>query len=387
MIHIIYLDNASTTMVDPAVLDEMLPFFVSSYGNPGSLHIMGRTARAAIDKARVRVADLISANPEQVLFTSGGTESNNLVVSNICGLLARKHKTHIITTEIEHDSVIKPIKKECIKRGFDVSFLRPDKYGSIDFSSFENAVNNYTGFVSVMAVNNETGSDNPIKEIGLYCTAKGIPFHTDCVQAAGSMKIDVNDFSCDYLSISSHKIHGPKGVGALFARDISLIDPVIIGGSEQEYGKRGGTENVAGIVGFGKACEIAKEMLVEDANKIAMAKQCFYKTIKELLGESVSINGKNITHPGKILNLKIDGIHAETLVLLLGNMDVCISAGSACRSKESEPSRSLVAMGLSDDEARQSVRISFSRMNSAEESELAAKKMAECVNALRGYTV
>jgi len=383
----IYLDNAATTQMDPLVLDEMMPFLTTAYGNPGSIHKMGRFALSEIDKARERVADLISAKPNQIIFTSGGTESNNIVISNVCKLLSIKNKTHVITTEIEHDSILKPIKKECVKRGFDIAFLRPNKYGSIEFNTFEDTVDINTGFVSVMTVNNETGADNPVKEIGLYCAAKGIPFHTDCVQAAGTMKLDVNEINCDFLSLSSHKIHGPKGIGALFVKDINLIDPIIIGGAEQEFGKRGGTENVAGIVGFGKACEITKDSLASDLNNIAAAKQQFYRIIKELLGETVTLNGQNVTHPGKILNLKIDGIHAETLVLLLGNMDVCVSAGSACRSKESEPSHVLVAMGMSDDDARQSVRVSFSRMNSVTEVEEAAKKFAECVNALRGYSI
>ena len=385
MIRIIYLDNASTTMVDPDVVDGMIPFLREFYGNPGSIHKMGRFASAAIEKSRERVANLISAEPNQIIFTSGGTESNNTVLSNIGSILARTHKGHVITTEIEHDSVLRPIKRECIKRGFDITFLHPNKYGSIEFSTVENNVREDTGFVSVMAVNNETGSENPIKEIGMLCAANGIYFHTDCVQAISTMRLNVKYINCDFMSISSHKIHGPKGVGALFVKDPSLIEPIILGGRDQEYGLRGGTENVAGIYGFGLACDILRNSIDVDSNSISILKQNFYARIKELLGNSVSINGQNITHPGKVLNLRIDGVHAETLVLLLGNNDVYVSAGSACRSKENVPSNTLLSMGLSAEEATQSVRFSFSKFNTEEEVVEAADKVAECVNLLRGY--
>lgn len=383
----IYLDNASTTQVDPEVIEAMIPYLTEQYGNPGTIYSFGRIAKKAVEKARTQVAAFIGAEPEQIIFTSGGTESNNTVFSSLENYLIRTGKTHIISTLSEHDSVIKAIEALCVKRGFYSSFIRPNAQGTVDANDIISEINEKTGLISVMYVNNEVGSENPVEEIGTLCKSHGILFHTDCVQAAGSHEIDVKKIGCDFLSISSHKIHGIKGVGALYVRDKSLLSPIIHGGDKQEFGLRGGTENVPAIVGFGKACEIATKKQHETDVLTSSLKQIFYssllKELKELgLEEVVHINGDLIIKHGKILNLRFDKVDSETLLLMLDAKNICISAGSACRSQESEPSRVLLAMGIEPEDARNSVRISFSRMNTEEEIEEATKVMADCVRIL-----
>jgi cysteine desulfurase len=264
------------------------------------------------------------------------------------------------------------------------------KNGVVSAENLKEALTDDVCLVSVMFVNNEIGTVNNVREIGEICKKKGVLFHTDCVQAAGCHKIDANEIQCDFLSISSHKIHGPKGVGALFVRDPKSIDPIIYGGRHQEFGLRGGTENVAGIVGFGKACEMAALELKHPDNASLWWKKLFYKKLMAALPNSfvhkIRLNGESYLTKGKILNLRIDGVDAETLVLMLDPMGVCISAGSACRSYESEPSRVLLAMGLSPDEARESVRISFSKFNDRSDIKKAATVFAECVRALSDET-
>lgn len=383
----IYLDNASTTQVDPEVVEAMMPYLTEQYGNPGTIYSFGRDAKKAVEKARAQVATLIGAKPEQIIFTSGGTEANNMVFSSLADKLRVNDKTEIISTVIEHDSVIKSIENMCIKLGFHSSFIRPNAQGVADINDIISEINEKTGLVSVMYVNNEVGSENPVKEIGALCKSHGILFHTDCVQAAGGHEIDVQKIGCDFLSLSSHKIHGVKGIGALYARDKSLLSPVIHGGDKQEFGLRGGTENVPAIVGFGKACEIATNKQHETDVLTSSLKQIFYSSlIAELkkigLEEVVHINGDLIIKHGKILNLRFDKVDSETLLLMLDAKNICISAGSACRSQESEPSRVLLAMGIEPEDARNSVRVSFSRMNTEEEIEEAAKAMADCVRIL-----
>ena len=373
-------------MLDNEVLNEMMPFMTESYGNAGALYQIGRIAKDRIEIARNQVAALIGAKPEQIIFTSGGTESNNTVFYNLSKILSRDRKSHIIVGATEHDSVLRPAKEVCAKIGCDITFVIPDKNGVTESSSVLNSIQRDTGFVSVMMVNNETGVENPVADIGIICSAKGILFHTDCVQAVGDKVIDVNEIGCDFLSLSSHKIHGPKGVGALYVRDLSTIGPMIRGGQSQEFGMRGGTENVPGIVGFGKACEIASSTINESSQCVSILKQLFYQELLKNLGNNSNIlhvNGTSIMHPGKTVNLTIDGVDAQTLVLFLDTMGVCVSAGSACRSHESEPSHVLTAVGISDTSARQSIRVSFSRMNTRDDAMIAAKEIATCSLALR----
>lgn len=383
----IYLDNASTTQVDPEVIDAMMPYLTDQYGNPGSIYSFGRSARKAVEKSRAQVAAYIGAEPDQIVFTSGGTESNNTVFASLENYLRGCGKTHIISTMLEHDSVLKAIKALCIKPEFYSTFIHPNAQGSVEINDIIGEIDEKSGLVSVMYVNNEVGSENPVEEIGAFCKSHDILFHTDCVQAAGSHEIDVKKIGCDFLSMSSHKIHGVKGVGALFVRKKSLLSPIIHGGNKQEFGLRGGTENVPAIVGFGKACEIAAKKQHETDVLTSSLKQIFYSSLLEKLKEIglediVHINGDLIIKHGKILNIRFDTVDSETLLLMLDAKNICISAGSACRSQENEPSRVLLSMGIEPEDARNSVRISFSRMNTEEEIEEAAKTMAECVRIL-----
>lgn len=382
----IYLDNAATTQMDKRVLDAMMPYLTTQYGNAGTLYKFGRSTGEAVKQARAQVAAFINAKPEQVLFTSGGSEANSLVFHGLKEYLKSIGKTHILVSAIEHDSVLKAANS-LIKDEFYIEYLPVHSDGKVFAQSVEDAITPKTGLVSVMYVNNETGAVNPIEEIGTICMKRGILFHTDCVQAAGCHPIDVEKIGCDFLSISSHKIHGPKGVGALFAKEKSMLTPIIFGGAEQEFGLRGGTENVAGIVGFGMACEISTKSLHEDCIWVSTLKQRFYMVLTDALkkngcAEIVHTNKSSVLSPGKTLNLCLRGIDGQTLLLMLDGKSICISAGSACRSHEAEPSHVLIAMGLTPDEARNSIRISFSRMNTVDEIVDAANIIASCIEIL-----
>lgn len=301
--------------------------------------------------------------------------------------LSKLVKTHILVSAVEHDSVLRAAES-LIKDGFHVEYIPVSSECRVSPAVIEDALRADTGLVSVMFANNETGAINPIEDIGTICMKRGILFHTDCVQAAGCYPIDVVKIGCDFLSVSSHKIHGCKGIGALYAKDKSKLTPIVYGGSEQEFGLRGGTENVAGIVGFGKACEISSKSLHEDTVWVSTLKQRFFMALNEALKDTgdescVHVNGMSILTPGKTINLRMDGVDGETLLLMLDGKGVCVSAGSACRSHEAEPSHVLSAMGLSKDEARSSIRISFSKKNTADEAVRAAQILAGCISALR----
>ncbi|MCD7821036.1 MAG: cysteine desulfurase [Clostridiales bacterium] len=356
------------------------------YGNAGTLYRLGRTAAKAVEKARSQVAALINAKPEQIIFTSGGTEANNLVFFGLQGHLSSIGKKHVIVSAIEHDSVIHAVEELCAKHSFCADLVYPEETGVVSAEAVEEELEwgwTSAGLVSVMHTNNETGVQNPVEEIAAICHEHGVLFHTDCVQAA-THPLDVNQLGCDFLSLSSHKIHGPKGVGALYVRDTSLLSPLICGGDEQEFGLRGGTENVAGIVGFGKACEILKEQREDDEEYTENLCQLLYERIWDglfALGlkDILWLNGDNEDRPSKVLNLGFRGVDSETLVLLLDSDGLCISAGSACRSHESEPSRVLTAMGVDAEDARNSVRFSLSRMNTVEEIIEAAQMVVVAV--------
>lgn len=379
----IYLDNAATTRIHPDVLDAMMPYLEYEYGNPGSLYALGRRANAAVGKAREQVAKFINAAPEQVIFTSGGSEANNLVFHGLKETLKIVGKTHVLVSAIEHDSALKAANS-LIKDGFDVELIPPRQgAASIDPETVRHMLRPETGLVSVMYVNNETGDVSDIPAIAALCHEHAAFFHTDCVQAAGYLTLDTQGFGCDFLSISSHKIHGPKGMGALYARDPSLLTPLIFGGSSQEFGLRGGTENVANIVGFGAACEFIHKVLSSSYTLRCCPGDYLAEELMQKL-RGCHINGSQDTHKQKILNMRFDGVDAQTLLLMLDSYEVCASAGSACCSMENTPSHVLKAIGLSDEEARASVRFSFSRLNFIKELDDAAEIIADCVTQLRG---
>lgn len=384
----IYLDNAASTQIDPRVVEVMMPYLTEQYGNPGSLYKLGRDAHAAVEKAREQVARFLGAEPEQIIFTSGATEANNMVFSVCEPLLEKIGRKHIVTSAIEHQSVLKSVQHMATKLGFDVSYSGVN----CDFSPFPydliREMRADTGLVSIMYANNEIGYTHDVCRIGQMCRERRILFHTDCVQAAGCLPIHVWNIGCDFATISSHKIHGPKGVGALFIKDKSKFEPMIRGGDHQEFGMRGGTENVAGIVGFGKACELAMENLsAAETDRMERMKSAFLKGFSEQLKKSGLSDGiwdlNGCSHYGtKTLNFCVHGIDAESLILMLDNTGVCISAGSACNSRENTPSHVLTAIGLTADRARSSFRVSMSRMNTENEVCDAGKIVAECVATL-----
>ncbi len=386
VVDIIYLDNAATTKMDERVIEAMMPFFRAEYGNAGTLYGLGRRASDAVKKAREQVANLIGAKPEQIIFTSGGSEANSLVFQGVKDHLKKTNKNHILVSAVEHDSVLRAAES-LIKDGFRVDYIPVLSDGKVPLENVEAALTNDTGLVSVMAVNNETGRTNPVFDISNLCQSRGILFHTDCVQAVGGYNIDAHECNYSFVSISSHKIYGPKGVGALCVADKSLMSPIVYGGSDQEFGLRGGTENVAGIVGFGKACELIRydyecdyiwQYLYELRERFLKA---LNKELKERNLESTfHIHGNKTI--GRILNIGFDGIDAQTLLLMLDNKGVCVSAGSACCSHENKPSHVLKAMGLSNEEARSSIRVSFSKTNKIIEVTRAAEIIAECVEFL-----
>lgn len=385
----IYLDNAATTKLHPEVLAAMIPFLTEAYGNAGTLYRMGQEAAKAVAAAREQTAGLFGADsPEHIVFTSGGSESNSLVFSGLRKRLAASGKTHLIISSIEHDSVLKAAEA-LAGDGFCITYVAPDFSGRISSRRIEEAIRPDTGLVSVMYVNNETGAVNGIKDIGDVCRAKGVLFHTDCVQAAGQYPIEVDRNLVDFASVSAHKFHGPKGIGALYVRDPLLLQPMIHGGDSQEFGIRGGTENTPGIAGMGKAAEIAVENMKEDMMEVSSIKQEFYTTLigalhEKGIGGIVHINGPAVVEMGKILNLRFDGVDAETLLIMADSRGVAVSAGSACNSREAVPSHVLKAMGLTDEEARSSIRVSFSGMNTEDEAVQAGRVIAECVSVLRG---
>lgn len=395
----IYLDNSATTPIHPEVLKAMMPYLKGEYGNAGAVYRIGRESAKAIRKAREQVAQLFNASADQIVFTSGGSEGNNMVFSyGMRCMLEERGKKHVVISQIEHDSVyeaathmFKPSGKADIKDDFYTQFIHTKSDGTVDVKHLEALLDEdeSIGLVSVMYVNNETGAVNPINHIGEICRDRGILFHTDCVQAAGCHPIDANIIGCDFATISGHKIYAPKGIGAIYIKDKTLARSLIYGGTNQEFGLRGGTENVASIVGLGKACDLICSDFGTQRVTVSLLKRLFYENmtsyLKELnLEDRIHVNGASVGDVGKTLNLRVEDIDSETLLLMLDAKGVCISAGSACHSHRSEPSRVLTAMGLSDDEARDSVRISFSSTNTPAEIEEAAAIFSSCIKTLAG---
>lgn len=392
----IYLDNAATTKIHPEVLEVMLPYLKDEYGNAGTIYGLGRRAADAVTRARQQVANLIGCDPNQVVFTSGGSEANSLVFAGLRPHLLSTGKTHIVTSAVEHDSVLKAVNALCnpvrfsnenvIKSDFDATFLGVNPNGEVLIDGLNDAITNRTGLVSIMYVNNETGATNLIREVGEVCRNRGVLLHTDCVQAAGFQEIDVKNMNCDFLSISSHKINAPKGVGALYVKKASVLTPLIHGGVSQEFGLRGGTENVAGIVGFGRACEISKENLKANKEKANRLRLLFEKALAAHLWNAGLENVFHINSSSecsRISNIRFDDVDGQTLLLMLDAKQVCVSAGSACRSYEDRPSHVLLAMGLSEEEARNSIRVSFSHLQDEQQVLQATQAITQCVKALK----
>jgi len=385
---LIYLDNAASTAVHPEVVKEMMPYFDVQYGNPSSIHQFGRKAKNAIQKARKQVAALIGAEPDEILFTSGGTESNNIILYGISNIPLRtrstkKDRNHIITSSIEHEAILQPCKN-LEEIGCKITYLPVDESGMVDLPDVANSLTEDTIIVSIMFANNEVGTIQPIKEISEVCKKYDVLFHTDAVQAVGKVPINVKELGVDALSVSSHKINGPKGVGALFIKKGIKPNPMILGGG-QENGLRSGTENVASIVGFGKACEIAKERLVENSSHFKKLHSLMLEKITKEISH-VKLNG----HPEKRifnnLHLTFLGVNGEDLIIKLDEHNIAASTGSACSVHTQKASHVLKAMGFNHEQITGSLRISFGYMNTLDEVEQAVEVLKKVVAELRSVS-
>jgi len=380
----IYFDNNATTKVAPEVLDEMLPFLKEEYANPSSIYSFAQSIKKNIEQAREKVAQLLNADSSDIVFTSGGTESDNLAIKGIAYANREKGK-HIITSSIEHHAVLNTCKY-LLKQGFDVTFLPVDKYGIIDLKELKKSIRKDTILVSIMFANNEIGTIEPIEEIGKIVKEKGIYFHTDAVQAAGKIKINVKKLNIDLLSISAHKFHGPKGVGALYVKKSVNFDNLLHGG-HQEKGKRAGTENVAGILGLGKACELAIDYLNDQKQqqKIKMLRDKLEKGILEKIPEII-INGHPEKRIDNTLNICIKYIEGESILINLDLEGIYASSGSACTSGSLEPSHVLLALGLPHEIAHGSLRFSLSKYTEEKEIEKVLEILPEIVQKLRNLS-
>jgi cysteine desulfurase len=375
---IIYLDNNATTQLDPAVIEEMLPFLTKYYGNPSSGYGFAATARKAINLARERLAALLGCEATEIIFTSGGTESNNAVINSALQLDLRGKR--VVTSSVEHSAVLRPCQ-DLAKRGCDVTFLGVDRHGNLDLAELEAAILPGTALVSIMWANNETGVVFPIEKIAEICREKRVLFHTDAVQATGKIPMRLRDSPINFLSLSAHKFHGPKGVGALYVSRQTRFSPLIAGGG-QENGRRGGTENVASIIGLGKAAEVALKYLAEG--------KCNVRSMRDRFEESVlkAVNGASVNGAGAIRlpntsSLSFEGIESSSALLLLDRQGVCCSAGSACRTGSQEASHVLRAMNPSSDGARRSLRFSFGRFNTDAQIDRAIEVVPKVIDKLR----
>ena len=359
----IYLDYAATTPTHPKVRKAMLPYFTDAFGNPSSIHSYGQEAKGALEEARDKVAALIGARSEEVVFTSGGTEADNLAIKGVA--YANEPKgNHIITSSIEHHAVIET-GKFLERRGFRVTYLPVDKYGLVDLDDVKKAITNETILISVMHANNEVGTIEPIAEIGRIAKEAGIYFHTDAVQAVGHIPVNVNELGVDLLSMSAHKLYGPKGVGALYIRKGTKLIPFMHGG-EQERRRRASTENVPGIVGFGRAVELAQQEMTEEAERLAYLRDQLIKGLMERI-DHIRLNGHPRMRLPNNVNISVDYVEGESMLLNLDLEGICASTGSACSSSSLEPSHMLLALGLPPEQAHGSLRFSLGKWTTEEE--------------------
>jgi cysteine desulfurase len=377
---LIYLDNAASTKIHDDVLESMMPYLQEQYGNPSSIHRYGRLAHKAIEKARKQVANLINADSSEILFTSGGTESNNTA---LYGIAKKNPRSRIITSSIEHDAILEPCKR-LEKEGYDIIYLPVNNYGLIDPLTLKNNLTENTSLVSIMFGNNEVGTVEPISDFTNICKERNILFHTDAVQATGKIPINVKELGVDLLSISSHKINGPKGIGALYIKRGISIDPVILGGG-QENGLRSGTENVANIVGFGKACELSGINLVENISKmIELRDYLSNKIIKEI--PEVTLNGHPEIRLPNNIHLTFLGVNGEDLLIKLDEYGIAASTGSACSVQIQKASHVLQAMGFLHEQITGSLRLTIGISNNLEEMDKTVEILKNVVKELRSVS-
>ncbi|MDQ4074556.1 MAG: cysteine desulfurase [Thermoproteota archaeon] len=384
--NIIYLDNAASTPIDNEVIEEMMPFISNMYGNPSSLHHMGRQTKLAILKSRNLVAKSIAANINEIYFTSGGTESNNLALIGSTKLIKETSPSNnqIVVSEIEHDSILETVSYLEKEMRFEVKFLRPNKDGIIDKENLKEAITQRTGLVSIMLVNNEIGTIQPIRKLVEVAKQKNknVIFHTDAVQALGKIPVNVNDLGVDLLSLSSHKINGPKGAGALYIRHGLNLYPILFGGG-QEKKLRSGTENVYSIVGFGKACEIIEEKINKNKTKTREIQEYAIDRITKEIKFS-RLNGSDVERVPNNINFSFLGVNGEDLLIKLDEKGIASSTGSACSSnKKQKASHVLKALGLSSEEITGSIRLSLDHHNTMDEMEVAITKLKEIIEEMR----
>lgn len=375
----IYLDHNATTPLHPEVLEAMLPYYKEAFGNPSTIYSFGQETRKATDEARETVANLIGASPEEIIFTSGGTEADNLALKGVPAALEKKGK-HIVASSIEHHAVLSTLKY-LEKRGYKVSFLPVDEHGWLDPGEVEEAITSQTVLISVMHANNEVGTIEPISEIGEIAQKAGIYLHTDAVQTIGKIKVNVDDLKVDLLSLSAHKFYGPKGVGALYVRKGTRIYPLLHGGY-QERRRRAGTENVAGIVGLGKAAEIAPKEMVQQSRRESNLRDRLEKMIRENINHC-QLNGHPTQRLPNTLNISFEFIEGESLILNLDLKGIAASTGSACTSGSLESSHVLMAMGVAPEIAQGSIRFSLGRDNRKEDIDYTVENLVEIVTRLR----
>jgi len=377
---LIYLDNAASTKIHEDVLESMIPYLKEQYGNPSSIHRYGRLAQKAIEKARKQVANLINADPSEILFTSGGTESNNTV---LYGIAKKNQESRIITSSIEHDAILEPCKK-LEKEGFEIIYLPVNNYGLVDPLILKNNLADNTSIVSIMFGNNEVGTVEPISDLANICKENNILFHTDAVQAVGKIPIDVKELNIDLLSISSHKINGPKGVGALYIRNGISLDPIILGGG-QENGLRSGTENVANIVGFGKACDLSRSNFLENISKIKKLRDYLSNKIMQEIPK-VTLNGHPENRLPNNIHLTFLGVNGEDLLIKLDEHGIAASTGSACSVQIQKASHVLQAMGFSHEQITGSLRLTLGISNNLEEMDTTVEILKNVVKELRSVS-
>ena len=374
-----YFDNAATTKVKGEVLNKMLPFFSNQYGNPSSMYTLGRSARRALEEARKKVADLINANPSEIILLGGGSEADNTALKGI----AHKYKekgNHIITTKIEHPAILNTCKS-LEKEGFEITYLDVDNQGFINIEELKKAINNQTILISVMYANNEIGTIEPIEEISKIAKERSIIFHTDAVQACGNIPIDVKKLSVDLLSLSGHKLYGPKGTGALYIKEGIEIESLINGG-HQEKGKRAGTENVAGFVGLGEACKLAKESINTHYKYLKKLRDYYISQIEQNI-ENTQLNGSREERLPGNANFSFKGVDGGAILLKLDELGISASSGSACSTGNPNPSHVLTAIGLNEEDAKSALRITFGEDNDISDVDYLVRCIGKIVYELR----
>jgi len=378
----IYLDYAATTPTHPRVVEAMMPYFTEAFGNPSSIYACGQESKTAIEEARNKVARLIGARDEEVVFTSGGTEADNLALMGVA--FANESKgNHIITSVVEHHAVLETCHF-LEKRGFKVTYLPVDKYGMIDPDQIRRTITSKTILISIMHANNEVGTIEPIHEISRVAQEAGIYCHTDAVQTAGHIPVDVNELQVDLLAMSAHKLYGPKGVGALYIRKGTRLTPMMHGG-DQEKKRRASTENVPGIVGFGAAAELARQEMDEEARRLTHLRDRFIQDLMERI-DHIHLNGHPKNRLPNSINVSIEFIEGESTILNLDLENICASTGSACTSSSLEPSYVLLAMGLSHDKAHGSIRFTLGKWTTEDDISRVLEVLPRIVTKLRAMS-